>query len=72
MQDVYKQQVRFGDIKMYKIPLQNISNLNNKIQLFCRESDGSLKIITDDSFMSYYYEKTTDEKQMLFQFMVNL
>ena len=62
MQDVYKQQVRFGDIKMYKIPLQNISNLNNKIQLFCRESDGSLKIITDDSFMSYYYEKTTDEK----------
>jgi DNA polymerase I len=47
---------------MYKIPLQNISNLNNHITFFCRKEDGTLDIIHNDKFMPYYYEKTTDDK----------
>jgi len=43
-------------------PIQNISNDGNKIYLFCREKDNSLKIIEDDSFLPYYFEPTTDEK----------
>jgi DNA polymerase elongation subunit (family B) len=45
-----------------KFRLQNISNSFSKIQLFCREDDGSLKVIEDDSFISYYYEPTTDKE----------
>jgi len=44
------------------LPLQNISNIGNKITLFCREKDGSQKIIEDNNFLPYYFTKTTDKK----------
>lgn len=36
--------------------IQNIANSGKKIFLFCRENDGSQKIIEDNSFYPFYYE----------------
>jgi len=47
---------------MKSYPLQNIANWKNQIYLFCREKDGSQKIIVDKSFLPYYYEPTTDKE----------
>jgi len=43
----------------------NIVNIYNKgriIYLFCREKDGSLKIIKDNAFAPYYYEPSEEGK----------
>lgn len=43
-----------------KIPLQNVANIGSYIYLFCREKDGSLNIIKDQSFLPYYFQEDTN------------
>jgi DNA polymerase elongation subunit (family B) len=49
-----------GDIRMNKLPIQNIANIGSKIFLFCREPDNSLKIVEDSKFMPYYFQESLE------------
>lgn len=40
----------------YRLPIQNIHTQGKSVYLFCRQEDGSLKILKDDNFTPYYYE----------------